>query len=187
MTRNRQSGYTLVELMIALTIATLVSAGLVSVLWGAFVASSSWGPKMSSAADVRSFNQLFYRDSLMAQNVTITTPSSTPTACPVDECVTLTGQDLKNPPAPPAAPNTETLVITWCFDLAAQTLSRNTGTGCSGARTIIGDTQRHVTAFTPTKSGSAGVTIVISVTDNSGQAYTETQTLYFQPRPVQSP
>jgi len=66
--RKRQSGFTLVELLVASSLGVIVMGSLVSVLWVTFRANDTWDPQLQSSAEVRNFQLAFYQDAAQADD-----------------------------------------------------------------------------------------------------------------------
>ncbi|HKW60288.1 MAG TPA: prepilin-type N-terminal cleavage/methylation domain-containing protein [Candidatus Dormibacteraeota bacterium] len=160
-----QSGYTLVEVIIASAIGAILMVGLTSVVFTSVRAIDTASSRVEASSQIRSFASYAYDDFAR---------SGLPQGCPAPPsgtCVSLTGLGASNSVPPAIA--THTVTYTWD---GADFLDRQ----------VDGGSAHHVasgvTAFTWSIAGGASrQTCIVQITVTVG-AYSETQALQFYPQ-----
>ncbi|SRR5712691_588026 len=160
-----QSGYTLIEVIIASAIGALLLAGLTSVILTSVRAIDTASSRVEASSQIRSFEYFAYDDFAR---------SGVPQACAAPltgSCFALTGLEASNSSSPAITLHT----VTYVWD-GSDFLDRQ----------IDGGPLEHVasgvTWFSWTVSGgSSRQTCVIQMTVTVG-SYAETQTLQFYPQ-----
>lgn len=160
-----QSGYTLIEVIIASAIGALLMVGLSSVILTSVRAIDTAGSRVEASSQIRSF-EYFANDDFARSGI--------PQACaapPAGSCLSLTGLQASNSSSPAITLRT----VTYVWD-GSDFLDRQVDTGppehvASG-----------VTWFSwSLAGGSSRQTAVIQMTVTVG-SYAETQTLQFYPQ-----
>lgn len=162
---NLQSGYTLVEVIIALAIGALLMVALTSVIFTSMRASAGATSRVQASAEIRNFEYYAYDDFARSQ-----APSSgvcTQASPCTTQSLTLTGIQVTN-----TTPQPQTVTVSYTWD------------GTSNLdRSVSGGSSRHtatdVTAFDWYVDTNSTVVVSISVTVGT---YTETSTFRFYPR-----
>lgn len=160
-----QSGYTLVEVIVASAIGAVLMAGLSSVILTSVRAVDSASSRVQASSQIRSFVYFAYDDF---------DQSGVPQACtppPSGSCLELSGLHASNSPTPVISNRT----VTYIWD-GSDFLDRQ----------VDNDPPQHVasgvTAFSWSVTGGASrQTCVIQITVTVG-SYAESQTLQFYPQ-----
>ncbi|HKW07667.1 MAG TPA: type II secretion system protein [Candidatus Dormibacteraeota bacterium] len=163
---NLQSGYTLVEVIIALAIGALLMVALTSVIFSAVRASAVATSRVQASAEIRNFEYYAYDDFARSQ-----APSSgvcTQASPCTTQALTLTGIQVSN-----TTPQPHTVTVSYIWD-GTSNLDRSVGGGGPSRHTAT-----DVTAFDWYVDANSTVVVSISVTVGT---YTETSTFRFYPR-----
>jgi prepilin-type N-terminal cleavage/methylation domain-containing protein len=165
-----QAGYTLVEMILALGIGTMLIAGTALLLWTMFTANHTSDVRLQASAQIRNF-QLAFHDDVVLNNrpVSITGNCTPPGPC----TISLSGSRFNQGASGPGA-----FSVTYSY--SSGTVTRQV----SGAGAT--EVAKNVARFCPGVSAGNVVTVNLTAQDSLG-AYSETQTLKFDPRPVSSP
>jgi len=161
-----QSGYTLVELLVASAIGVIVMTGLTSVVLTTWRAGTIATSRVEASGQIRSFQFDAYDDFALSGMPTLSNcaPGSPPPCS-----ITLSGLRASNSPSPIPSPYT----VTYTWD------------GTNVDRQVGSSAPKHaatnVTAFSAVLSGSAPHQTVVVAMTVTVQAYVETQTFQFYP------
>lgn len=177
--RNRQAGFTLIELIIATTLGLLVLSALTSVVLTMMMADNTASGRIEASSQVRNYQFAAYDDFVVARPPAPPGCGTATTQCTTQDLV-LTGTRAPNPPD--AAPVSSTVRYTW--DRSLQAVTRYAGTT---SRVVAS----NVTAYSwyVDRSGLYPTVVVnITVTIPSYNAtYSASQTLRFYPRVTATP
>ena len=175
-----QSGYTLIELMVASAIGVIVLSGLTSVVLSSVRAGRVATSRIEASSQIRSFQFDAYDDFALSQ---VCAGASLPTTCngvptlsgcargnPPPCTISLSGLQASNAPVPVLSP----VQVTYTWD------------GVNVDRKVGPNPARHaatnVTAFSAVIAGSYPYQTVVVTMTVDVQSYSETQTLQFYPR-----
>jgi prepilin-type N-terminal cleavage/methylation domain-containing protein len=162
-----QAGYTLVEILLAMGISTLLMAGLGLVIYTLFKANNTSDSRLQASSQIRTFQLAFHDDvAHNAGTIVCANPCTT---------LTLSGSRYNQGATGPCS-----LTVTYAYPSPSPLLiSRSVG----GKTTQVA---RNVKAFAATVGADNSVTVTLTVQDPTG-SFTETQVLYFDPRPSTTP
>ena len=165
-----QSGYTLVELIVASAIGLFVMTGLTSVVLTTWQAGTTATSRIEASSQIRNFQFAAYDDFALAN---LPTPSgcAATAASPCTTPIVLQGVQASNATNPATSP----YQVTYTWDgsnlLMRQVNSNPAVEAASG-----------VSAFSWYLDGSGSHRMVVVTISVTVQAYTETQALRFYPR-----
>lgn len=163
-----QRGYTLVEVIIAVSIGALLMSALTSVVLTAWRAASIASSRVEASSQIRNFESFAYDDFAAS-----TTPGTGPCGTPASPCTTaplvLNGTQATNSSPPAIRP----YQVTYTWD-GASFVDRQVG-GAGSARHAAMD----VTAFSWYVDTNS--TVVVSLTVQV-RTYSQSQTFRFYPR-----
>ena len=173
--RRRQAGYTLVELIVATTIGTMVLGALTSVLLTTVLTGNVATSRVEAANQVRSFQLSAYDDMALS-----TIPGPAGCGTQADPCTTeaivLQGSRVPNQPAGSPAPYS----VSYVWDSATRLITRRVSGGPS--KTIA----TNVSSFSWYVDAATGrPTIVVDLTVRMATynaIYTDSESLRFYPR-----
>ncbi len=165
---SSQSGYTLIEVVIASAIGAVLMGGLFSVIYTSWQSVKTATSRVEASQQIRSFQLFAYddfaRSSLPDPNGCVGTP---PTSCTIE----LGGVQASNLTTPVTAP----YPVSYTWDVQTGFLDRVAGTNPPL------HAASNVTAFSYYLDGAApNQTVVVSLTVTF-QSYSESQTLRFFP------
>lgn len=177
--RQRQAGFTLIELIIATALGLLVLSALTSVVLTTSQAANTATVRIQASAQVRNFQFNAYDDFALARAPVPTGCGTSSSPCTTQAMILLGSQwvpNQTNPNGGAAAPYT----ARYAWDSTKQTVTREAG----GTTRVAAS---NVTAFSwyIDSSNGAWPTVVVSlkVTIATYNAvYSESQTLRFYPR-----
>jgi prepilin-type N-terminal cleavage/methylation domain-containing protein len=171
--RRGEAGFTLVEVLIASTISVLVMSGATMLLYTFYISNFIANSRLQTSGQIRNFQLAFNDDAVLASS----------SICPATPCDNLTTLKLegcrfsRGDPSP-SNPSRFTAVYKWW---PPTTSSPGTVSRTVGGSTI--QVARNVPGFTADVAGDNSVTVTLTVQDSS-KRYSQTQTLYFHPRPA---
>ena len=164
-----QSGYTLVEVVIALAVGVIVMGGLTSVMFTGWRAGETATSRVEASAQIRNFQS--FADDDFAQSRMPTPGGCGTSANPcTTQAIVLNGWHVTNSTNPMSSP----YHVTYSWD-GSQFLDRQVGSSSQHAATSVTLFAWYVDVSTPHP------TVVVSMTVTVG-TYSESQTLRFLPQ-----
>ena len=162
-----QSGYTLIELLIASAIGLIVMTGLASVVLTTWQAGNIATSRVEASSQIRSFQFDAYDDFALSGVPTLTNcaPASPPPCT-----IALSGVQASNSATP--IPSAYGVTYTWDGTNVDRQIGSNAAVHAATG----------VTAFAATIAGTAPHETVVVTMTVKVQSYAETQTLQFYPR-----
>lgn len=146
-----ESGVTLIELLIAIAILGIISAGLTNVFLSGMRASADTGARTAGQGTVQTAVNRLEFELRCASGATVpSTPSSSVTLSLPSECIHGTGQ------------------YTWC--VASGSLLRYSGAGCSGTAQTFATDVTTTTPFTLINTSGDLPQLQIDLAVNSGSS-----------------
>jgi prepilin-type N-terminal cleavage/methylation domain-containing protein len=165
-----QSGYTLVELIVASAIGLFVMTGLTSMVLTTWRAGTTATSRIEASGQIRNFQFEAYDDFALAN---LPTPSgcAATAASPCTTPIVLQGVQASNAISPATSP----YQVTYTWD-GSNLLMRQVNTNPAV------EAANGVTAFSWYLDGSGSHQMVVVTISVTVQSYTETQALRFYPR-----
>ena len=180
--KNRQAGFTLIELIIATAIGLVVMAGLTSIMFTAYRADRQATSRVEAAGQIRTFEQSASRDfALSSMPPAPPTCGTQATPCSQDP-IQLSGCSITSNDGG-ATHVWQSHKVTYTWSNTTQVVTRDVGSG------VTFPAASDVTAFTWFLDGTSpnqSVVVTIAVTVNWAQnsPYTQSQVLRFFPQVV---
>ncbi len=165
-----QSGYTLVELIVASAIGLFVMTGLTSVVLTTWRAGTTATSRIEASGQIRNFQFEAYDDFALS-SLPIPNGCAATAASPCTTPIVLQGVQASNATSPATSP----YQVTYTWD-GGDRLERQVGNNPPV------DAATGVTAFSWYLDGSGSHQMVVVTISVMVQSYTETQTLRFYPR-----
>lgn len=169
---SRQAGYTLVELIIALALSSLLMVALTSVVLTTWRASTTATSRLQASGQVRNFDYFAFDDFARSGLPPYPAACGGVSSNPCDQPIQLTGTLMSNA-VPPAA--TANFSVTYTWDQANLLLVRQAAGGSTNAATNVTAFAWHIDSSTPSPTVFVNLTITVD-------AYRESQTFRFYPR-----
>ena len=166
-----QSGFTLVELLVASAIGVIVMTGLTSVVFTSWKAGSIATGRIEASSQIRNFQYEGYDDFALANLPTPTGCAGTIASPCTTQPIVLDGFQANNS----ANPSISAYHVTYTWD-GSNVLHRQIGNNAPR------EAAWGVSAFAWYIDGSPPNQTVVAVISITVQSYTETQTLRFYPR-----
>jgi prepilin-type N-terminal cleavage/methylation domain-containing protein len=179
--RNRQGGFTLVELIVATAIGLVVMAGLTSLMFTAYRADRQATSRVEAAGEIRSFQQSAIRDFALSALPGVPATCGTQIQPCTQDPIQLNGCSISSTDGTTFVWQSRTVTYSWSS--ATEVVSRGVGS----EPTI--PTATNVSAFSWYVDGtppdqSVVVTIAVTVDWAVNTPYTQSQILRFYPRVV---
>ena len=172
--RRSQAGYTLVELLVATAIGTIVLGALTSIVVTTAISTNVATSRVDASSEIRNFQLAAYDDMTLSRPPVGSgcgTPDNVCTAQPM----VLVGQRVPN--ADSGAPTGYSVTYTW--DPASQVVTRQAGSASRSVTTGVTQYSWYVDSSTT----HPAIVVMLTVTINTYNAsYSDTQTLRFVPR-----
>lgn len=169
-----QAGFTLVELIVATAIGTLVMGALVSIVLTVSISSNIATTRADASAQIRNFQLAAYDDLALSSAPTGSGCGTASNPCTSQPIVL---QGMRVPNQVTGSPGNYSVTYTWSPD--TKEVTRQAGTS---SRTVT----RDVTGFSwyvDTSGDHPVVVVILTVTESTYNAsYSETQTFRFLPR-----
>jgi prepilin-type N-terminal cleavage/methylation domain-containing protein len=165
-----QSGYTLVELIVASAIGLFVMTGLTSVVLTTYRAGTTATSRIEASSQIRNFQFEAYDDFALS-NLPVPNGCAGTAASPCTTPIALQGMQASNAPNP----TTSAYQVTYTWDGSNLLMRQVNGNPAVEAA-------NGVTAFSWYLDGAGSHQIVVVTISVTVQSYTETQVLRFYPR-----
>jgi prepilin-type N-terminal cleavage/methylation domain-containing protein len=176
--RQRQAGFTLIELIIATAIGVLVMGALTSVVLTTVLAANTANGRIEASSQVRSFEFTAYDDMAFAQP-----PAPQGCGAPGTPCTTqvMILQGCLQPTDARDAGVVHTVRYAW--DSAAQVVRRYSATSSGVVARVIASNVKMFSWYLDTGAHPTSVVVSMTVTVAAyNTTYSESQTLRFYPR-----
>jgi prepilin-type N-terminal cleavage/methylation domain-containing protein len=167
-----QSGFTLVELLVASAIGVIVMTGLTSLLLTGWRAGTIATSRVAASGQIRSFQSEAYDDFALSALPGKTGCGSPPFTCPI----VLNGSQASNMATPSINPNYK---VVYSWNQLNKWLERTVGNNPPRhAATNVSAFSWYIAGGSPNQT----VVVTLTVTIAGVPPYSETQTLQFYPR-----
>jgi prepilin-type N-terminal cleavage/methylation domain-containing protein len=166
-----QSGYTLVELIVASAIGLFVMTGLTSMVLTTYQAGTTATSRIEASSQIRNFQFEAY-DDFSLSNLPLPNGCAGTAASPCTTPIALQGMQASNS----TNPITSAYQVTYTWDMPNRLLMRQV----NGNPAV--EAANSVTAFSWYLDGSGSHQMVVVTISVKVQSYTETQVLRFYPR-----
>ena len=172
--RRRQAGYTLVELIVATAIGTIVLGALTSIVLTTAISTNVATSRVDASGQIRNF-QLNAYDDMAFSNVPAPSGCGTQANPCTSQPMVLQGQRVPNQPSGAPAPYS----VTYTWDPSQQTVSRQAG---SAIRTVAENVTGY-SWFIDSSGAQPAVVVSLTVTVRTYNApYVDSQSFRFVPR-----
>ena len=172
--RRSQAGYTLIELIIATAIGTLVLGALASIVLTTAITTNVATTRVDASSQIRDF-QMSAVDDVALGSVPTASGCGTPSSPCTNQPMTLQG--LRVPNAAAGAPTAYTVSYTW--DPVSHVVTRQAG---AASRPVASNVTSY-SWYVDSSGTHPEVVVTLTVTMSTYNAsYTDTQTFRFAPR-----
>ena len=180
--KNTQSGFTLIELIIATAIGLVVMTGLTSIMFTAYRADRQATSRVEAAGQIRTFEQSAFRDFALS-SVPPAPPTCGTQATPCTQApIQLTGCSITSNDGG-ATHVWQSHKVTYTWNSTTQVVTRDVGSGVTfPAGSDVSAFSWYIAGTSPNQS--VVVTITVTVFWAQGSPYSQSQVLRFRPQVV---